>query len=51
MDQIFASQQIFEKPWEYVKEINACFVDLEKAHDHIPSDKLRAVLLQYGNGG
>ena len=31
MDQIFALQQIFEKSWEYAKEVNACFVDLEKA--------------------
>ena len=31
MDQIFASQQTFEKLWEYAKEFNACFVDLQKA--------------------
>ena len=30
-DQIFAVQQIFEKSWEYAKEVNACFVDLETA--------------------
>ena len=46
MDQIFASQQIFEKSWEYAKAVNACFVDLEKACDRIPRDKLWAVLLQ-----
>ena len=45
MDQIFALQQIFEKSWEYAKEVNACFVDLEKAYDCIPGDKLWAVLL------
>ena len=48
MDQIFALQQIFEKSWEYAKEVNACIVDLEKAYDRIPRDKLWAVLLQYG---
>ena len=40
MGQIFALQQIFEKSWEYAKEVNACFVDLEKAYDRIPRDKL-----------
>ena len=51
MDQIFALQQIFEKSWEYAKEVNACFVDLEKAYDRIPRDKLWAVLLQYSIDG
>ena len=51
MDQIFALQQIFERSWEYAKEVNACFVDLEKAYDRIPGDKLWAVLLQYGIDG
>ena len=34
MDQIFALHQVFEKLWEYVKEVKACFVDL-KAYDRI----------------
>ena len=51
MDQIFALQQIFEKSWEYAKEVNACFVDREKAYDRITRDKLLAVLLQYGSDG
>ena len=51
MEQIIALQQIFEKSWEYVKEVNACFVDLEKPYDRIPRDKLWAVLLQYGIDG
>ena len=50
IDQIFALQQIFEKTLEYAK-VNACFVDLEKAYDRIPRDKLWAVLLQYGIDG
>ena len=43
--------QIFEKSWQYAKEVNACFVDLEKAFDRIPRDKLWAVLLQHGING
>ena len=48
MNQIFALQPIFEKSWEYAKEVNACFVDLGKACDRIPRDKLWVVLLRYG---
>ena len=51
MGQTFALQQIFEKSWDYAKEVNACFVDLEKAYDRIPRDKLWEVLLQYGIDG
>ena len=51
MEQIFALQPIFEKSWEYAKEVNACFVDLEKAYDRIPRDKLCAVQLQNGIDG
>ena len=40
MDQIFALQQIFEKSWDYAKDVNACFVVFEKAYDRIPGDKL-----------
>ena len=51
MDQIVALQQIFEKLWEHEKEVNACFGDLEKAYDRTPTDKLGALLLQYGIDG
>ena len=51
MDQIFALQQVFEKSWEYEKEVNAYFVVFEKAYDYIPRDKLWAGLLQYGIDG
>ena len=51
MDQIFALQQISEKSWEYANEVNPCFVNLEKAHDHIPRDMLWTVLSQYGIDG
>ena len=40
-------QQVFEKSWDYVKEAYTCFVDLGKAYDGVPKDKLWAVLLEY----
>ena len=39
------------KSWEYSKNLFACFVDLEKAHDRVPRDKLWKVLQEYGVDG
>ena len=36
LDQIFTLKQIFEKSWEYGKDLFACFVDLEKSCDRFP---------------
>ena len=39
-EQIFTLKQIFDKSWEYDKDLFACFVDLETAYDRVPRDKL-----------
>jgi len=33
---ILTLKQIFEKSWEYDKNLFACFADLEKAYDRVP---------------
>ena len=47
-DQIFTLKQIFEKSWEYGKDLFACFVDFEEAYDRVPWDKFWKVLQEYG---
>ena len=51
MDPIFTLKQIFEKSWEYGKNIFACFVDLEKAYNRVSRDKLWKVSWEYGVDG
>ena len=48
---IFTLKQIFEKSWEFGKNLFTRFVDLEKACDRVPRDKLWKVLWEYGVDG
>ena len=41
-------QQIFEKSWEYAKDVYTCFVYLEKAYDRVPREKVCGVLREHG---
>ena len=47
-DQLFTLKQVFEKSWEYGKDLFTCFADLEKAFDRVSRDKLWKVLREYG---
>jgi len=42
-DKIFNLQQMFEKSREYPKNIDTCFIDLEKANDLVSREKLWVV--------
>ena len=46
--QIFTLQQIFEKSWEYAKDVYTSFVDLEKAYDRVTREKLSGVFRENG---
>ena len=50
-DQLFTLKQVFEKSLEYAKDVYACSVNLEKAYDRVPRDKLWKVLQEYGIDG
>jgi len=41
-DQISIVQKNYEKSWEYAKDVQACFVNLEKAYDRVPRENLSA---------
>ena len=43
-DQIFTFRLVIEKAWEYAKPVYCSFIDLEKAYDRVPRDKLWSVL-------
>ena len=47
-NQIFNLKHMFEKSLEYGKDLFACFINLEKAYDRVPWDKVRKVLQEYG---
>ena len=50
-DKIFIMRQIFDKSWEYAKDVFAYCVDLEMAYERVPRDKFWRVLQEYGIDG
>ena len=43
--------QVFEKAWEHAKDVYTCFVDLGKAYDRVPREKLSGVFREHGVDG
>lgn len=50
-DQIFCLRQAVEKLCEKNKDLYICFIDLEKAFDRVPREKLFGILSEYGIRG
>ncbi len=48
IDLIFALRQIMERRWEEGKALYMVFLDLEKAYDHLPREKVWTCLQQKG---
>ncbi|KAK0150975.1 LINE-1 reverse transcriptase [Merluccius polli] len=48
VDQLYTLCRILEGAWEFAQPVHMCFVDLEKAFDHVAREALWRVLREYG---
>ncbi|TWW54874.1 hypothetical protein D4764_0244430, partial [Takifugu flavidus] len=51
VDQLYTLRRVLEGAWEFAQPVHMCFVDLEKAFDHVPQGVLYGVLREYGVSG
>ncbi|KAK3530860.1 hypothetical protein QTP70_003637 [Hemibagrus guttatus] len=51
LDQLYTLHRVLEGSWEFAQPVHMCFVDFEKAFDHVPCGILWEVLWEYGVRG
>ena len=51
LDQLYTLSRVLVGSWEFSQPVQMCFVDLEKAFNHVPHGILWEVLRVYGVGG
>ena len=51
LDQLYTLARVMEGARQFARPVHMCFVNLEKAYDHVPQGVLWGLLREYGVDG